>query len=237
MSLEGSQLGYYHLIRQIGSGGMGEVYFAEDTRITTRKVAVKVSQKVLVQHLDMNELNDAKQIFRNEMKALFALDHPHILPLLDFGTETINDSVVAYLVMPLRAEGSLNDWLKKRGGTTPLPSTDITEIICQASDALQHVHNNNIIHLDIKPSNFLLRSKADRPNLPDLLLADFGIAKFTSATTAMSTTVRGTPVYMAPEQWIGQPTSATDQYSLAILAYQLLTGTPPFQGNLAQVMY
>ena len=76
-----------------------------------------------------------------------------------------------------------------------------------------------------------------RPDLPDLFLADFGIARFTTATSSMSYTIRGTPTYMAPEQWEGHPVPATDQYALAIMAYELLTGRSPFQGGERQVMY
>ena len=103
--------------------------------------------------------------------------------------------------------------------------------------ALQYAHNHQIVHQDVKPSNFLIRSSDDASGRPDLMLADFGVSKSTSATATVSQTVRGTPAYMAPEQWDGAPVPATDQYALAILAYDLLSGRPPFQGSLSQVMY
>lgn len=87
------------------------------------------------------------------------------------------------------------------------------------------------------PSNFLIRTNQDSPRLPDMLLADFGIAKLNSATASMSLSVRGTPAYMAPEQWSGEPVPATDQYALAVLTYELLTGRSPFTGRQEQVMY
>jgi hypothetical protein len=93
------------------------------------------------------------------------------------------------------------------------------------------------VHQDVKPSNFLIRRSEDASGRPDLLLADFGVSKSTSATASVSQSVRGTPAYMAPEQWEGTPVPATDQYALAVLAYDLLTGHPPFQGGLGQVMY
>jgi len=93
-----------------------------------------------------------------------------------------------------------------------------------------------VLHQDIKPTNFLIRLREDHPDRPDLLLADFGIAKLTSATASASQSIRGTPIYMAPEQWDGHPVAATDQYALAIMVYELLVGRPPFQGGPGQVM-
>ena len=107
----------------------------------------------------------------------------------------------------------------------------------QAALALAYAHAHQIVHQDVKPSNFLLRDNELSPGLPDLLLADFGVAKFTSASASMSQSSRGTPTYMAPEQWSGHPVAASDQYALAIMTYQLLTGSLPFQGRQEQVMY
>ncbi len=109
-------------------------------------------------------------------------------------------------------------------------------MISQAASALQHAHDRQVIHQDVKPANFLIRHRPEQPTSPDLLLADFGIAKLTSATASASQSVRGTPTYMAPEQWDGQPVPATDQYALAVMIYELLTGRPPFQGGPGQVM-
>src|SRR5205823_4244998 len=89
----------------------------------------------------------------------------------------------------------------------------------------------------VKPANFLVRSRKDTPSRPDLLLADFGVARLTQGNVNMSKTIRGTPTYMAPEQWSAHPVSATDQYALAIMTYELLTGHPPFPGTQEQVMY
>ena len=103
--------------------------------------------------------------------------------------------------------------------------------------ALQHVHDRNIIHQDVKPSNFLVRANTEHPSYPDLFLVDFGVARITTATSTASNSVRGTFTYMAPEQWSGAAVLATDQYALAIMAYQLLTGIVPFRGRPEQVMF
>jgi len=140
--------------------------------------------------------------------------------------------------MPYRPEGSLTDWLKRREDPSPLSVEELAHFLSQAADALQHAHDHHLIHQDVKPSNFLIRERSGMTHLPDLLLADFGVAKFLTMTTpaSASRSVRGTPAYMAPEQWDGRPVPATDQYALAVMAYQLLTGQNPFQGGPGQLM-
>ena len=235
MPLEGLQLGHYRLIQPIGGGGMGEVYLAADMRIN-RQVAIKVVRTEVEPYPDAYATRDAAHLFQREMKAIAMLDHPHILPLYDFGEQIVNKAKLTYMVMPFRPEGSLVDWLQQRGRAQMLSPQDLLHIISQAADALQHAHDHQLIHQDVKPSNFLIHSRADNSGHPDLLLADFGIAKFTTATTTTSQSIRGTPAFMAPEQWDGQPVPATDQYALAVMAYQLLTGRLPFQGSPGQVM-
>jgi eukaryotic-like serine/threonine-protein kinase len=139
--------------------------------------------------------------------------------------------------MPYRREGSFANWLQERGEAGLLSPQDVAHFISNAASALQYAHNNSIVHQDVKPSNFLIRTNLEDVNHPDLLLADFGIAKLSSATASVSHSIRGTPTYMAPEQWDGEPVYATDQYALAVLAYELLTGRAPFVGRQQQVMY
>lgn len=236
MSLEGNRLGQYQLQRLLGSGGMGEVYLAEDARIG-QQVAIKVTRTEATFYPDSQSLKDALRLFQREARAIAQLDHAHILPLFGYGEEIINSSPVTYIVMPYRREGTFANWLQQQSGNGLLPKEDIVYFIGQAASALQYAHNHSIVHQDVKPTNFLIRTNQDTPRLPDLLLADFGIAKLNSATASMSNSVRGTPAYMAQEQWSGEPVPATDQYALAVLAYELLTGRLPFTGRQEQVMY
>lgn len=236
MPLEGLQVGHYRLLRFIGSGAMGEVYLAEDTRIA-RQVAVKVVKNEVDPYPDAQATDTALRLFQREMKAIAALDHPNILSLFDFGEQTIEKTTYTYMVMPFRSEGSLIDWLRQRTSTARLVPQEVIELVHQAADALQHAHNRHLLHLDVKPSNFLIRHHEDSSRRPEVLLADFGISKFNTTTSTASQTIRGTPAYMAPEQWTGTPSEATDQYALAIMTYQLLTGRFPFEGNMQQVMY
>ncbi len=236
MPLEGLQLGRYHLLNVLGSGGMGEVYLGEDEHIN-RQVAIKVIRTEPLSYPDKEATRDSERLFRREIRAIAALDHPHILPLFDYGEETVHNIAYTYIVMPLRQEGSLAQWLRQHNTSQLLSSQQVAYIISQAASALNHAHKHQIIHQDVKPSNFLIRSNEEQPDLPDLMLADFGIAKFYTSTASLSQIVRGTPAYMAPEQWSGQPVAATDQYALAIMAYLFLVGSLPFQGRQEQVMY
>ncbi len=235
MPLEGRYLGHYRLLRLLGSGGMGEVYLAEDARIG-QQVAIKVIRSEGIAYPQSESAKEAARLFEREAKAIARLDHPNILPLYAYGEETLDDTLLAYLVMPYRKEGTLANWLRQRGGAAPLSPAEVAPLLHQAAAALQHAHDQHVLHQDIKPSNFLIRLRSDQPGQPDLLLSDFGIAKLTSATGSLSQSIRGTPVYMAPEQWDGHPVAASDQYALAIMVYELLVGRPPFAGNPGQVM-
>jgi serine/threonine protein kinase/outer membrane protein assembly factor BamB len=236
MPLEGHLLGRYRLLRLIGSGGMGEVYVAEDPGVQ-RQVAVKVMRTEIATSPETETAKRATRLFQREAQAVAQLDHPFILPLYDYGEQKVNGMTFTYLVMPYRQEGSLAHWLHQHGSSNVLSLQDIAYIVQQAASALQYAHDRQIIHQDVKPTNFLVRSNNDSPARPDLLLTDFGIAKLDTFTTSMSQNVRGTPAYMAPEQCEGQSVPASDQYALAVMVYELLTGRPPFQGNAMQIMY
>jgi serine/threonine protein kinase len=230
MPLDGLQLGHYRLLRLIGTGGMGEVYLAEDPRLR-RQVAIKVVRTEVTPYPSVSTVQEAARLFQREAKAIAMLDHSSILPLYDYGEEVVNGTAFTYLVMPFRPEGSLANWLRERQNSELLSTQDVAHIVRQAAIALQYAHDHQIVHQDVKPSNFLIRSNADNPGSPDLLLADFGVAKLSTATSSVSHSVRGTPTYMAPEQWEGNPSPTTDQYSLAVMVYELLTGRPPFEGS------
>ncbi|HYT33849.1 MAG TPA: protein kinase [Ktedonobacteraceae bacterium] len=236
MPLEGQYLGRYFLVRLLGSGGMGDVYIAMDSTVN-RQVAIKVIRAEVSPFPDPDAGREAARLFQREVKAIAGLDHPHILPLYDYGEITLSGTTLTYMVMPYREEGTLATWLSQSGNYHSLSPITFASILQQAASALQYAHDRQIVHQDVKPSNFLIRKDEQNPHIPYLQLADFGVAKFTSTTTNASQSIRGTPAYMAPEQWEGNPVFATDQYALAIMAYELLTGRTPFQGGITQVMY
>ncbi len=230
MPLDGLDIGRYHLLRLIGSGGMGEVYLAEDTRIK-RQVAIKVIRGEAISSVDTNATPNAARLFEREAKAIARLNHSHILPLFDYGEESVNGISLTFMVMPSCPADSLDGWLRQNGEareTRALSLQEAAYLLNQAADALQYAHDQQLVHQDVKPSNFLIRST---------LLTDFGIAKLITANSSSSQSVRGTPSYMAPEQWEGNPVIASDQYALGIMAYQLVTGRLPYQGGPGQIMY
>jgi len=236
MQVEALQDGRYRSLHPIGSGSMGEVYLAEDMRIR-RQVAIKVIRSEAIVYPDRSNIDDAARLFEQEARTIAIFNHPNILPLYDFGEEKSNGVSLMYMVMPFCADGTLATWLRQRSNAGPLLPEETVHFITQAAGALQHAHDRQIVHRDVKPSNFLIRSNGEDPNRPDLLLADFGIARFAAGTTNTSRTIRGTPTYMAPELWSGVPVPASDQYALAIMAYEMLVGTSPFQGSLEHMMY
>jgi serine/threonine protein kinase len=215
---------------------MSAVYLAEDLSVR-RQVAIKVIRSESAINPEDDTAKEAAHLFRREANAVAMLDHPNILPLYDYGEENLQGEKLTYMVMPFRQEGSLADWLRKTDGSRWLTIQNVAFLIHQAASALQYAHDHHIIHRDVKPSNFLIRGRPENPAQPDLLLADFGIAKFSTAVSSTETMTRGTPIYMPPEQWQDRPVPATDQYALAAMTYELLTGRPPFQGNHSQLMY
>ncbi len=232
---EGQQLSHYRLVRLLKSGGMGEVYLAVDT-LLHRQVAIKVIDTDALHYAETDAAKDAARLFLREAQAIAQLDQANILPLYDSGEESVNGTALMYMVMPYRQAGSLTDWKRTHFGEHLLPLAAVERIVSQAALALQHAHDRQIIHQDVKPSNFLIHTEAEHPSGLYLQLADFGVAKF-MMMTSQSQVIRGTPTYMAPEQWDGHPVPATDQYALAVMAYELLTGRPPFVGNGYQQMW
>ena len=211
--LAGRTLGRYRLETLLGRGGMAEVWRAADTKLA-RTVAVKVIHESYAQDPHFAER------FLREARVVASLEHPNILPVYDFGDE----GGIPFLVMPHLAGGTLRDRLHGR----PAPFGVAAAWIRQLADALDAAHAAGVLHRDVKPANVLI-GRDDR-----LFLADFGIAKMVETLTGLTATgvVVGTPVYMAPEQAQGQPASpATDRYALAVVAYEILAGRPPFDGD------
>lgn len=217
--LSGQSLGQYTLTELMGTGGMGAVYRARQTKLE-RDVAIKIL------NLSLGSDQDYIARFNREAKTSAQLEHAHIVPVYDYGTQ----GNVSYVVMRLLTGGSLADRLaySKESGR-PLPSLNETaEILRQLGSALDYAHSQGVIHRDIKTSNVMFDDHGTA------FLVDFGIAKITTATTGLTGTgmTMGTPSYMAPEQWRGEGISpAVDQYSLGVMAYAMLTGHLPFEAD------
>jgi serine/threonine protein kinase len=237
---EGEELAGYRVLKKIGEGGMGQVFLAEQLRLH-RQVALKLVRLDAKEDAPAGAASPAEQLTR-EAQTLMALEHPHILPLYDAGRE----DTLAYLVMPYIPEGSLQEALRpgpRQRLSLPLAPAEALVYIEQAASALQYAHDRDIIHRDVKPANFLVRvlTRSHTTSQPvntrlHLFLGDFGLSKFLSFSTN-TTHLSGTPAYMAPEQFQGRAGPASDQYSLAILLYYLLTGDLPFRGSPVELMF
>ena len=215
-------LGRYQLLQRIGRGGMGEVWLSEDPRLR-RRVAIKT--------LPPHNRHDAEYSsrFEREAQATAALNHPHILPIHDYGEELLpNGKIVNYIVMPYVEGGSLasyiDDLADKHIG---MSQQEAIHYLSQMAEAIDYAHQQGVIHRDVKPGNMLMRSR------DWLLLTDFGIARVLNDTRHYTQTniPAGTPEYMSPEQAQGHAEAASDLYSLAVIAYQFITGRLPFSAE------
>src|ERR671919_283440 len=208
----GQMLGPYRIINQIGKGGMATVYKAYQASVD-RYVAIKVLPSQLA------ESKEFATRFQQEARIIAKLEHPHILPVFDYG----ESDGIAYFVMRYLEAGTLKD---KMVAHRPLPLNEIDRIFTQLTDALRYAHSFGIIHRDLKPANALIDSHGN------IFLTDFGIAKLLeSASPRLTQTdaIMGTPAYISPEQAQAGPVDQrSDIYSLGIILYEMVTGSVPF---------
>ncbi|HVT38295.1 MAG TPA: protein kinase [Gemmatimonadaceae bacterium] len=213
----------YTLERELGGGGMSRVFVAEETTLG-RKVVIKVLPSETAAQVSLER-------FKREIMLAARLQHPHIVPLLSAG----ESEGVPYFTMPLVEGESLRARLARHG---ELPVSDAMRILREIASALAYAHERGIVHRDIKPDNELLSGGS-------AMVTDFGVAKALSASsnaehvdggvTSLGVAL-GTPAYMAPEQATADPAidHRADLYAFGVLAYELLTGQPPFAGRTPQ---
>ncbi len=206
----------YRLDKLIGEGGFAKVFLATDLELG-RQVALKVLEQTWAKNKELLTR------FRIEARAVASLDHPNILQIYDFGVA----KGTPYLVMPYIS----GDTLAARMKQGPFTLDEIGVYLHQIGSALDYAHQHGIVHRDVKPTNLLIR-----PN-GQLVLMDFGLAKLLeNVALAEQTAIVGTVAYMAPEQYQGMISAASDIYMLGVLLYQMLAGKIPFEGNTTQVM-
>jgi serine/threonine protein kinase len=208
----GSQFHHYQLLEQIGIGGQGVVWSAEDAQ-RQDVVAIKFNE---VPEESQQQVDDA--ILEQELHRLIHLRHGHILPIHDYG---ISDQV-RYLVSPYVAGGSLAEVM----GRTRMRPSDAVRYASEIASALDFLHENHVIHRDLKPANVLLDLKQHA------YLSDFGLARTISTTTQAMHTGRGTPPYSPPEQHKQLAiTARSDLYSFGVMLYEMFTGQLPWNGE------
>ncbi len=202
----------YNVIEHIGRGGMADVWSAKDNRLR-RMVAIKTIAVGLSPDID------PMQLFSKEAQTIAQMEHPHILPIYDFGEHEGN----LYIVMRLVTGGSLEDLLEKN----PLSLDETLRIGNAIAEALDYAHANKIIHLDLKPPNILMDSSRSP------YLADFGLATVLDKEGRARNPGSGTLLYMAPEQLTSEMIDhRADLYSFCIMLYHMLTGRLPFDGTV-----
>jgi serine/threonine protein kinase len=221
--------GRYQLEEALNTGGMSVIFLALDT-YTNERVAVKIMTAI---HEDDKRNLKAQERFQREISIAQKIDHPHVLPILDAGYTFYQDEEVPFLVTSYIEEGSLADYMEQVRTWERWTLRQTADAITQAAESLYYLHTRKppIVHQDVKPGNFLYRSI----NLPEravyLYLCDFGISRLQRTEHALASEVIGTAAYMAPEQLQSQVMPASDQYALAIMACQLLTGKLPIQAQ------
>jgi serine/threonine-protein kinase len=211
--------GRYEIIRLLGRGGMAVVFLAEDLALE-RQVAIKV--------LPPEMSHDTKLIprFQQEAKTAAKLDHPNIIPIYRVESE----AGLVYFVMKYVTGRSLEQLLEDG----PLPIDLARRVLREAALALGHAHQRRIVHRDVKPANIMMEADGR------VMLTDFGISKAVQSASQLTGTgtIIGTPHYMAPEQAKGlEVDGRADQYALAIVGHQILTGKQPFDGSAHSILY
>lgn len=217
--LTGKQLGQYRIVSPLGEGGMAAVYKAYQPTMD-RYVALKI--------LPRHFASDPEFVgrFEQEAKVIASLQHVHILPVHDFGTQ----DGYTFIVMPFVETGTLASLLEG----DPLPLEQIRKVLTQVGDALAYAHARGLVHRDVKPTNILI------DEIGNCLLTDFGIAKMVERTTQFTQTgaILGTPAYMSPEQIKGEKLDGrSDIYSLGIILYEMATGRPPFKAETPPAIF
>lgn len=211
----GQQLGHYTILQLLGQGGFAEVYLGEHLYLKSQ-AAIKVLQTRLSGQDDLDG-------FLREAQTIARLSHPNIIRVLDFGV----DGETPYLVMDYAPNGTLRQQHPKN---TPVVLSTVIPYVKQVADALQYAHDEHLIHRDVKPENMLLGRRNE------VLLSDFGIALVSQSSHSQRTQdIIGTVAYMSPEQIQGKPRPASDQYSLAVVVYEWLSGDRPFHGSFTEM--
>jgi tRNA A-37 threonylcarbamoyl transferase component Bud32 len=218
----GQVIGTYAIVRRIGAGGMGEIYEVSHSRLAGR-YAMKVLRP------EAAAAAEALARFQREAKVTSALQHPNIVQVIDFSAI---EGGQPYLVMEFLDGPELAQVMK---GSKPLPLPQIVSYVKQIASGLMAAHEHDVVHRDLKPQNlFVLKVTGSDQDL--VKIVDFGISKISAvtATITSASTVIGTAQYMSPEQALGrieQIDARTDQFSLALIVYEMLTGQTAFRGE------
>ena len=234
-----TKLGKYAIRRELGKGAMGIVYEGFDP-VIERTVAIKT---ILPQQLNADEAAQVLARFKREAQAAGRLNHPGIVAVYDYGEVVIDEDHtmvagdaadkarqrVAFIAMEFVKGKELREFFE---ANERFALKDVERLMGEILDALAHAHANGVVHRDMKPANLIVLANGK------VKIADFGIARIEKSELTQVGTVMGTPAYMSPEQFMGQPVDGrSDIFSCGVILYQFLTGEKPFTGNSTTIMY
>lgn len=222
--------GRYIIEERVGEGGMGRIY-----KVRHRDLGKQFALKII--HKNLAQQPHIRDAFYREARMAASMNHPNIVSVFDFGVDPVHG---AFIVMEYLSGETLAERMAREGVLDPKASCDI---VLQCAEALAFIHSFGVIHCDIKPENVFLchPTQASDARRNNVRLLDFGLASrpaVDSREIVAATTVAGTPTYLAPERIRAQsPTPASDIYALGVLFYECLTGHPPFDGRLQEIIF
>ena len=229
-----TKLGKYEIRRELGKGAMGVVYEGFDP-VIERTVAIKT---IRPEQLEKSQAVEILARFKREAQAAGRLNHPHIVAIYDYGEVVAESdgapsegesSRVAFIAMEFIKGRALKDYFD---ANERFALKEIERIMGELLDGLSHAHANGVIHRDMKPANVILLADGK------VKVADFGIARIETSELTQAGTILGTPSYMSPEQFLGQPVDGrSDLFSCGVILYQFLTGEKPFTGTVTTIMH
>jgi eukaryotic-like serine/threonine-protein kinase len=229
-----SRIGKYEIRRELGKGAMGVVYEGFDP-VIERTVAIKT---IRPEQLEKSQAAEILARFKREAQSAGRLNYPHIVAIYDYGevvpeggagTAEGGDARIAFIAMEFIKGRELKDHFD---ANERFPTKEVERIMCELLDALNHAHSNGVVHRDMKPANIILLAGGR------VKVADFGIARIETSELTQAGTVLGTPSYMSPEQFLGQPVDGrSDIFSCGVILYQFLTGEKPFTGTVTTIMH
>jgi hypothetical protein len=208
----------YRVVEEIGRGGAGIVYVAEDLERESARVVIKLL------HPDAHENQWLRRKFQSESEALRRLDHPNIVRILGAGDTERGEPFLVMEYVP-------GITLRKELSKGPMPLARVAGIVRQAGAALNYTHRHGIVHRDLKPENLMISFSG---GVETVKVIDFGIARVRGGHTETETGVRliaGTTRYMAPEQLLGEPSESSDVYALGVMAYEMIAGVCPYESE------
>lgn len=230
ISLDGLSIGRYQLQSVIGGNPIGDVYLTYD-RLREQDIALKTIQTNMIPFHLMEGLEEDYNLFQQELDLLQQLEHPHLSRVMSIGRSYISGFPFIYKTMPYYAEGSLAMWQLQFAGKI-FPPSDVARVILQLADAVQFLHNRGMLYQNFKMTNILVVNETQNMRDLHVVLSDLPFVQDAINLPKTPESYR----YFAPEQWENEAFTSSDQYGLAILAYELLTGRAPFQGNSDAIM-